>query len=232
MSGNLPQCDDYVDDDNDDGDDCDYGGGGFILNFLTRACISNVFREHLLLVPKTNYKHDDDNCTAHRDTSPLGNFWRPHECMCAEFVCVCKCVCMCVCLVVTFGMVQAHLTTGAQTASESFWLLSSVRFLCVTFHVQGQVVRPGETPVAVSALERFRARVLPVVARQLVTAGEAPLAALPRALVRFFACMRSLVRLQVRTLGVDLFAAEELTLVYPPLRVWTVVVLPLVVFHC
>lgn len=101
----------------------------------------------------------------------------------------------------------------------------------MALHVQRQVIGPGKAPVAVSALERFRARVLPVVARQLVAAGEAPLAALPRALVRFFACMRPLVRLQVRTLGVDLLAAKKLTLVYPSLRVRTVVVLPLVVFH-
>lgn len=101
----------------------------------------------------------------------------------------------------------------------------------MAFHVQRQVVRSGKAPVAVAALERFRARVLPVVARQLVAAGETPLAALPRALVGFLACMRPLVRLQVRTLGVDLLAAQELTLVYPPLRVGTVVVLPLVVFH-
>lgn len=123
MSGNLPQCDDYVDDDDDDGDDCDYGGGGFILNFLTRACISNVFREHLLLVPKTNYKHDDDNCTAHRDTSPLGNFGRPHECMCAEFVCVCKCVCMYVCLS------GGDIWDG--TSSFNDWCPNSIRILLV-----------------------------------------------------------------------------------------------------
>lgn len=131
-------------------------------------------------------------------------------------------------------MVQAHLKSGASKLLlllHLLLLLGHVGALCVTFHVQRQVVGPGKAPVAVSALERFRARVLPVVARQLVAAGEAPLAALPRALVRFFACMRPLVRLQVRTLGVDLLAAEELTLVYPPLRVGTVVVLSLVVFH-
>lgn len=153
------------------------------------------------------------------------------------------CVCLNVTSFVAFGMVQAHLKSGA----SKLLLLLLIRLLllldlqnlghvmsplCVAFHVQGQVVRPGKAPVAVSALERFCARVLPVVARQFVAACETPLTALPRAFVWFFACMRSLVRLQVRTLRVDLLAAEELTLVYPPLRVGTVVVLSLVVFHC
>lgn len=43
--------------------------------------------------------------------------------------------------------------------------------------------------------------------------------------------MRSLVGLQVRALRVDLFASEELTFVYPTLRVGTVIVLSLVMFH-
>lgn len=53
-------------------------------------------------------------------------------------------------------------------------------------HVQGQVVRAAEAAVAVAALERPRPRVLAVVARQLVGAGEPPLAADPRATVWFF----------------------------------------------
>lgn len=51
----------------------------------------------------------------------------------------------------------------------------------VSLHVQGQVVRPGEGARAHGALEGLGARVLPVVARQLVRTCEAPVAALPRA---------------------------------------------------
>lgn len=52
--------------------------------------------------------------------------------------------------------------------------------------MQGQVVGAAEAPVAVAALERLGARVLAIVAGQLVAACEPPLAALPRALVRLF----------------------------------------------
>lgn len=52
-------------------------------------------------------------------------------------------------------------------------------------HVQGQVVRAREAAAAHAALEGFRPRVFPEMARQLIRAGEAPLASLPGALVRF-----------------------------------------------
>ena len=55
-------------------------------------------------------------------------------------------------------------------------------------HVQRQVVRSGEAPVAVVALERLDPGVLAVVARQLVRASKSPLAALPRTLVRLLTC--------------------------------------------
>ena len=48
------------------------------------------------------------------------------------------------------------------------------------------MVRPRESAAAEVALEWLRARVLPVVAGQLVGTGEAPLTSLPRARVRFF----------------------------------------------
>lgn len=54
----------------------------------------------------------------------------------------------------------------------------------MSLHVEGQVVAAGEASVAVPALERFRAGVLAVVARQFVGAREPPLAALPATLVR------------------------------------------------
>ena len=46
--------------------------------------------------------------------------------------------------------------------------------------VQGQVVRPGEAPITVGALEGLGARVFSVVSRQLVRAGKPPLTAVPR----------------------------------------------------
>lgn len=108
------------------------------------------------------------------------------------YVCVCKCVYLNVtsCFRVTFRDGTSSFKVWSTLIAPS--LLNPpprVRYsLRVAFHVQRQVVRSGKAPVAVAALERFRARVLSVVARQLVAAGKAPLAALPRALVGFFAC--------------------------------------------
>lgn len=53
-------------------------------------------------------------------------------------------------------------------------------------HVQSQVIGAREAAVAHGALEGFSPGVLPVVARQFVWARKSPIAALPRALVRFF----------------------------------------------
>ena len=49
------------------------------------------------------------------------------------------------------------------------------------------MIAAREASVAVPALERFRAGVLAVVARQLVGSREPPLATLPAALVRLLA---------------------------------------------
>lgn len=81
------------------------------------------------------------------------------------------------------------------------------------------------------AFERFRSGVLSVVAGEFIAAGKAPFASIPGAFVGFLACMRSLVRFQVRAFRVDFFTAEKLTLVYPSFRVRTVIMLPLVVFR-
>jgi len=56
----------------------------------------------------------------------------------------------------------------------------------VTFHVESQVIRAGETSFAHLAAERFGTGVFAVVARQLVGASEAPLTFRPMATVRFF----------------------------------------------
>lgn len=60
--------------------------------------------------------------------------------------------------------------------------------LDVALHVQREVVRPRETPVAMTTLERLGSRVLSVVTSQLVRARETPAAALPLAFVRLFTC--------------------------------------------
>ena len=52
--------------------------------------------------------------------------------------------------------------------------------------MEGQVIGARETALAVNTFERFGAGVFPIVARQLVTAGESPLATLPWTLVRLF----------------------------------------------
>jgi hypothetical protein len=55
------------------------------------------------------------------------------------------------------------------------------------------MVGPGEAPITVGAFEGFGSRVLPVVAGQLVRAGEPPLAASPRAAIRLLACTQGQV---------------------------------------
>lgn len=60
----------------------------------------------------------------------------------------------------------------------------------VSLHVQGQVVRAGETAAAHGALERLGTRVFPEMACELVRSGEAPLASLPGAGVRLLSFSR------------------------------------------
>lgn len=57
----------------------------------------------------------------------------------------------------------------------------------MSLHVQCKVVGAREATAANGALERLGARVFPEVARELVRAGKAPIAALPRAPVRLLA---------------------------------------------
>lgn len=68
------------------------------------------------------------------------------------------------------------------------WRVSKALLVLVSFHVQGQVVRSGKGARADGALEGLGARVLPVVARQLIWTGETPVAAVPRASVRLLTC--------------------------------------------
>lgn len=61
--------------------------------------------------------------------------------------------------------------------------------LHVPLHVQSQVVRPGERPVAELALEGPVARVLAIVTDELIRARELPAAAFPVAVVGLFTCL-------------------------------------------
>lgn len=70
------------------------------------------------------------------------------------------------------------------------------------------MIRSGESSLAVLALERLDARVLPHVAGQLVRAGKLPAAPLPVALVRFLPSVRALVCLEVGALRVHFVAAR------------------------
>jgi len=79
----------------------------------------------------------------------------------------------------------------------------------VPLHVEGQVVRPGERALAQVALERTVARVFAEMASQFVGASEFPTATLPAAMVRLLTCVSSVMRLQMRALGVRFPAAGE-----------------------
>lgn len=80
----------------------------------------------------------------------------------ALFVCDCVCVC----------------TVYTDTCA----------LVLVTLHVQGQVVGAREAAAAGDALEGFGSGVFPVVSGELVRPGEAPVAALPCAAVRLLTC--------------------------------------------
>lgn len=84
-------------------------------------------------------------------------------------------------------------------------------------HVQRKMVGASEGPLANLALEGLGAGVLPVVAGELVGAGEAPLALRPVALVRLLTGVDALVGLQVGALRVDLRAGGKVTVVDAPL---------------
>lgn len=84
--------------------------------------------------------------------------------------------------------------TGSERPAPEQLTTGTVRWaprLHVPLHVQGQVVRPGEGPVAEVALEGPVPGVLAVVAGELVGAGELPAAALPVAVVRLLTCRGS-----------------------------------------
>jgi len=56
----------------------------------------------------------------------------------------------------------------------------------VPFHVESEVIRSREAPLALAALEGLRAGVFPKMAGEFVGTGESPAAARPAAAVRLF----------------------------------------------
>lgn len=86
----------------------------------------------------------------------------------------------------------------------------------MALHVEGEVVRSGERPLAEVASERLLTRVLAEVARQLVRPSKLPHAPFPCAMVRFLTCVRSFVSFQMGTLGVHFIAPRHVTFVYFP----------------
>lgn len=78
------------------------------------------------------------------------------------------------------------------------------------------MIGAGEAAGARGALERLHPGVFPEVASQLVGAGEAPLASLPGALVRFLSCVGPQMGFQMRRLGVYFLASWNITVVNPP----------------
>lgn len=93
----------------------------------------------------------------------------------------------------------------------------------VTFHMQGQVVGAREAAAAGHTFEGFGSGVFPVVSGELVRSGETPVAVVPCASVRLLTCVRPLVRLQMRTLCVNFGAASVVAEMDPPLlQLWVV----------
>ena len=71
-------------------------------------------------------------------------------------------------------------------------------------HVKTKVVTPCKSAFTEVTSERFAPRVFPQMPRELVRPGEPPVALRPAAAVRLLPRVGSLVRLQVRTLRVNL----------------------------
>ena len=71
-------------------------------------------------------------------------------------------------------------------------------------HVKTEVVTPCKSAITEVTSERFASRVFPQMPRQLVRSRKSPVALGPRAAVRLLTRVRSLVRLQVGTLRVNL----------------------------
>lgn len=72
----------------------------------------------------------------------------------------------------------------------------------MAFHVQREMVRPGEGSVAFLTLKWSVARMLPVMPRELIRTGEFPATSLPVTVIRLLSCVGSVMGFEVGTLGV------------------------------
>lgn len=87
----------------------------------------------------------------------------------------------------------------------------------VALLVQGKVIGAREGAIAVRALERLHARVLPKVTGQLIGAGELPRTAFPHALIRLLSCMCASVSFEMGAFGVDFIAPVKVAPMNPTL---------------
>lgn len=82
-------------------------------------------------------------------------------------------------------------------------------FWRMALHVQGKMVRAGESALADTALEWLVSCVLAIVTSQLVRTCKLPLAAFPRTTIRLFARVGTQVSLEVAALSVNLATLLE-----------------------
>lgn len=82
-----------------------------------------------------------------------------------------------------------------QTTADVMATLAFRVFLDMSLHVEGKMVRPGKTPVAVVAFKGLCTCVFPVVPCELIASCKTPLTPFPRALIRLLTCVSPLVGL-------------------------------------
>lgn len=125
------------------------------------------------------------------------------------WVCVSVYGCVCVCVCTQRFISENFLLRGNGSPPEvqppasqhSFrhwpmpWQFWPLGFLDMSLHMEGKMVRPGKTPVAVVAFKGLCTCVFPVVPCELVASCKTPLASFPRALVRLLTCVSPLVGL-------------------------------------
>ena len=93
----------------------------------------------------------------------------------------------------------------------------------VSFHVEGEMVTPGEGSGAEMTLEWLGPCVLPVVPGELIRPREFPSTSVPGTLIGLLTCVGTLMGLQMGTLGIDLVTSREVAAVYlSPLETLTV----------
>lgn len=101
------------------------------------------------------------------------------------------------------------------TQSFLWWLRTHLRFslpcldnFCMSFHVEWEVIRPGESSLTKSTLKGSISRMFPKVSSQFVRSRKLPSTSLPTALIGLFSCVSPEMGLQMRTLGVCFVAGR------------------------